>query len=152
MIDSDLAELYGVETKNLNRAVKRNTKRFPEDFMLQLSVDESNILRCQFGTSKTGSGGRRSTPYAFTQEGIAILSGVLHSDRAIQANIAIVRAFVKLRELIESNRELNQKLIALESKYDGKFKQIFDAIRELMSTHSVPRKRIIGLGISNNKD
>lgn len=146
MLDSDLAMLYGVETKYLNKAVKRNLARFPVDFMFQLTEDEGNFLRFQSGTSKIGRGGRQYYPYAFTQEGIAMLSGILNSAQAIEANIAIKRAFVGLRALAASHRVIGEKLSKLEQKYDHQFKSVFDAIREIMSTHSVPRKRIIGLG------
>ena len=144
MLDSDLAVLYQVETKNLNKAVNRNLERFPEDFMFQLTESETDSLRFQIGTSNEGRGGRRTRPYVFTQEGIAMLSGVLRSNRAVQVNIAIMRTFVKLREVLSSNRELEKKIIELDRKYDGKFKLVFDAIKELISNHSVPRKRIIG--------
>jgi hypothetical protein len=149
MLDADLAVLYGVETKYLNRVVKRNIKRFPLDFMFQLNESEAKFLRCQFVTSKNGQGGRQYNPYVFTQEGIAMLSGVLNSDRAIEANISIMRVFVGLRAMIADHRGLAEKLSRLEQKYDHQFKTIFDAIREIMSAHAVPRKRIIGF---ENKD
>jgi predicted restriction endonuclease len=146
-----LAILYGVETKNLNKAVKRNIPRFPDDFMFQLSESEAaEVLRFQSGTSKSGRGGRRTRPYAFTQEGIAMLSGVLHGERSIQVNIEIMRTFVKLRCLIDNHRDLAQKLAQLESKYDRQFKSVFEAIRELMSANAVPRKRIIGFSKEND--
>jgi phage regulator Rha-like protein len=133
MLDSDLAELYGVETFNLNKAVKRNMDRFPEDFMFQLNKEETDTLRFQIGMSKTqGRGGRRYLPYAFTEQGVAMLSSVLRSKRAVQVNIAIMRAFVKLREMITSNRSLAKKLEELEKKYDTQFQVVFDAIRQLM--------------------
>src|SRR3970040_2827719 len=111
MLDSDLAELYVVETSNLNKAVKRNIDRFPEDFMLQLTKEEADSLRFQIGMSKTeGRGGRRYLPYAFTEQGVAMLSSVLNSKRAVQVNIAIMRAFVKLRETLSLHRELAVKL------------------------------------------
>ena len=128
MLDSDLAELYGVETKYLVRQVKRNLSRFPDDFMLCLTKEE--FLRCQFGTSKKG--GRRYLPYAFTEQGVAMLSGVLSSNRAIEVNIRIMRAFVKLRELLNTHKELARKLEELEKKYDAQFKSVFDAIKALM--------------------
>jgi len=141
MLDSDLAELYGVETSNLNKAVKRNIDRFPEDFMLQLTKEEADSLRFQIGMSKTeGRGGRRYLPYAFTEQGVAMLSSVLNSKRAVQVNIAIMRVFVKLREMIASNKELAKKLDNLEKKYDTQFKVVFDAIRQLM-TPSEPKRR-----------
>src|ERR1041385_647921 len=142
MLDRDLASLYGVETKMLNRAVKRNLKRFPSDFMFQLTQDEADLLRCQIGTSKTGRGGRRFLPYVFTEQGVAMLSTVLNSERAISVNIEIMRAFVKLRQLLASNTELVRRLDELESKYDKQFKIVFDAIRKLMATPPRDRKEI----------
>jgi hypothetical protein len=141
MLDSDLAELYGVTTKRLNEQVRRNLKRFPSDFMFQLSNEEAESLRSQFATSKRG--GRRYLPYAFTEQGVAMLSSVLNSRRAIEVNIQIMRAFVKLREMIASNKELAKRLDELESKYDEQFKVVFDAIRELMAPVD-PKKRKIG--------
>lgn len=146
LLDSDLAFLYGVETKVLNQAVRRNSDRFPEDFMFQLNKNEEEFLRSQFVTSKSGSGGRRYHTMVFTEFGVAMLSSVLRSDRAIQVNIAIMRALGRLREVLESNRELAKRLLELESRYDEQFKEVFQAIRELMSERSVPLKRIIGLG------
>ncbi|NWF52847.1 MAG: ORF6N domain-containing protein, partial [Nitrospirae bacterium] len=131
MLDADLAELYGVETKILVRAVKRNIDRFPSDFMIQLNKKEFENLRFQFGTSSRW-GGRRYLPYAFTEQGVAMLSSVLNSDRAIKVNIEIMRAFVRLRQLLASNKELARRLDELEKKYDAQFKAVFDAIRQLM--------------------
>jgi ORF6N domain len=142
MLDSDLAELYGVETKLLNRAVKRNLKRFPADFMFQLSAEEASDLRCQFGSSKTHRGGRRYLPYVFTEQGVAMLSSVLHSDRAVSVNIEIMRAFVRIRQMLASNVELSRRLDELESKYNRQFKVVFDAIRQLMSPPPRNRKQI----------
>ncbi len=130
-------------TKNLNKAVKRNRKRFPGDFMFQLTSAEVEALRFQFGTSKVGKGGRRYSPYVFTQEGISMLSGVLKSERAIKVNVAIMRAFVKLRDLLDSNKALARKIELLEEKYDHSFKVVFDAIRDLMSTGLPPTRRQI---------
>ena len=144
MLDVDLAKLYGVPTKALNRAVKRNLERFPEDFMFQLTYQEVRTLRCQFGTSNIGRGGRRYYPYAFTEHGILMLSGVLQSQRAIQVNIEIMRAFVRLRALIASNKDLAKRLDELEKKYDSQFKVVFDAIRELMTPIEPPSKPRIG--------
>ena len=124
MLNADLAELYGVETGALTRAVKRNKTRFPEDFMFQLSQEEFEILRCQSGASSAW-GGRRYRPYAFTEQGVAMLSTVLHSKRAVPVNIEIMRAFVKLRQMLASHTELARKLEALESKYDKQFKVVF---------------------------
>ena len=121
MLDADLAELYGVPTKSLNLAVKRNADRFPEDFAFQLSEEEVAGLRFQFETSKRGRGGRRYRPFVFTEQGVAMLSSVLRSPRAVQVNIAIMRAFVRLREMLMSNADLARKLLALENKYDAQY-------------------------------
>ncbi len=142
MLDSDLAALYKVETKILNKAVKRNEKRFPADFMFQLTAEETKSLRFHFGTSNAGRGGRRYKPYAFTEQGVAMLSSVLNSDRAIEVNVQIMRAFVKLREMIASNKELAKKLDELEKKYDRQFKVVFDAIRQLMTPPETKEKKI----------
>ena len=151
LLDSDLAELYGVETKILNQAVRRNMERFPEGFMFQLTPEEYRSLRFQIGTlnlrsqfvtSSSGYGGRRYLPMVFTEQGVAMLSSVLRSKRAIQVNIAIMKTFVRLRELLENHRDLAEKLDALERKYDGKFKMVFSAIRELMAPPKVGRRRI----------
>jgi hypothetical protein len=128
MLDRDLASLYGVETGALNRAVKRNLQRFPPDFMFQLTTDESDFLRCQIGISKRGPGGRRFLPYVFTEQGVAMLSSVLNSERAVLVNIEIMRAFVKLRLMLASNAELSRRLDELESKYDKQFRVVFVAI------------------------
>ena len=143
MLDRDLAVLYGVETKILNRAVKRNLQRFPLDFMFQLTEEEAESLRCQIGTSNKGRGGRRYLPYVFTEQGVGMLSTVLSSERAIGVNIAIIRTFVKLRQFFLSNAELARRLDELESKYDKQFKVVFDAIRKLMET-PVPGRKEIG--------
>jgi len=132
MIDSDLAELYGVETKVLLQAVKRNIGRFPEDFLFHLNNQELIRLRSQFVTSKSGRGGRRYLPYAFTEQGIAMLSSVLKSERAIKVNIEIMRAFVGLREMISSNKAFAKRLDELEKKYDDQFRVVFEAIRQIM--------------------
>ena len=156
MLDADLAALYGVETKELNRAVKRNAVRFPVDFMFQLTEEEADRLRCQFGTSeddgKSGHeprflppdrrGGRRYLPYAFTEQGVAMLSSVLRSERAALVNIEIMRAFVKLREMLRTNADLAQKLQELEKRYDAQFRIVFEAIRELMEPAATPARRI----------
>ena len=142
MFDKDLAMLYKVETKNLNKAVKRNIERFPEDFMFQLTKEEADTLRFQTGTSKSGSGGRRYLPYVFTQEGVAMLSSVLNSDRAVHVNIQIMRAFVKLRELMASHAELRNKIEQMEKKYDYQFKIVFDAIKRLLEPPKKPKRPI----------
>ena len=147
MLDSDLADLYQVETKNLNKAVKRNRNRFPEDFMFQIATEEYELLRFQTGTSKVKEktdprGGRRNLPFAFTEQGVAMLSSVLRSEQAVSVNIEIMRTFVKLKELLLTNKELAQKLAFLEEKYDTQFKVVFDAIRQLMSQPDPPRQRI----------
>jgi len=143
ILDQTLSELYEVETKVLIQAVKRNYKRFPEDFMFQLSDQEFTALRSQIVTSK-GRGGRRTAPYAFTEQGFAMLSSVLRSERAIQVNIEIVRAFVKLREMLMSHKSLARKLAIFERKYDSQFKVVFDAIRKIMQPEALPKKRRIG--------
>ena len=141
MLDRDLAAMYGVETKILNRAVSRNLDRFPDDFMFRLTKQEVTNLRCQFGTSSWG--GTRYAPRVFTEQGVAMLSSVLKSQRAIEVNIQIMRTFVKLRQMLASHVELACKLEALEKKYDAKFRIVFDAIRELM-TPPAPEHRPIG--------
>jgi len=135
MLDSDLAFLYGVGTKVLIQAVMRNIDRFPSDFIFQLSQEEFELLRSQIVTSKTseGRGGRRYLPYAFTEQGVAMLSSVLKSPRAIMVNVEIMRAFVRLRRLLASNTELARKLDELEKKYDRQFAVVFEAIRQLMA-------------------
>jgi phage regulator Rha-like protein len=142
MLDADLAELYGVSTKSLNLAVKRNSARFPSDFMFQLARKEMEALRFQIETSKRGRGGRTYLAYAFTEQGVAMLSSVLHSERAVQVNIGIMRAFVKLRELLATHRDLARKLDEIERKYDANFKIVFDAIREMMAPPARPARRI----------
>lgn len=146
MLDRDLAELYGVTTGNLNLAVRRNRNRFPGDFMFQLSAEETSSLLLQFAISKT-RGGRRTQPYAFTEQGVAMLSSVLKSDRAALMNVAIMRAFVRLREIRATHKELAQKLDALEKKsgrHDLEIKAIFSAIRKLMGPSVPPPSRRIG--------
>ncbi len=147
MLDSDLALLYQVKTKNLNKAERRNQDRFPADFMFQVTADEFELLRFQTGTSKAeqrsnNRGGRRHLPLAFTEQGVAMLSSVLRSQRAVQFNIEIMRAFVQLKEFLLSNKELAQKLSILERIYDTQFKVVFDAIRELMNPGIPPKKKI----------
>jgi len=150
MLDSDLAELYEVPTKVLNQAVRRNARRFPEDFMFQLTAEEAESLRSQIVTLKpTGRGRHRKyLPYVFTEQGVAMLSSVLNSERAIEANIVIMRAFVRLREMMLSNDELNRKINALERKYDEKFKVVFTALRKLIAAPEKPRREI---GFKTNK-
>jgi hypothetical protein len=136
LLDVDLAVLYGVTTKHLNRAVKRNLTRFPRDFMFQLTRSEAENLRRQIGASSEAHGGRRYLPYAFTEQGVAMLSSVLNSDRAVHVNIAIMRAFVKLREILTTNQELARKFEALEKRvgdHDEQISEILDAIREMLS-------------------
>lgn len=145
ILDADLAELYGVESKILNQAVKRHIKRFPVDFMFQLTNQELINLRSQSVTSSQW-GGRRYAPYAFTEQGVAMLSSVLNSDRAIEVNILIMRSFVKLREMISTHKDLAKKLEDLEKKYDSQFKMVFDAIRQLMTPPESKKKRAIGFG------
>ena len=143
LLDVTLAALYGVETKILVRAVKRNLDRFPDDFMFQLTAKEFNILRCQIGTSNR-RGGRRYAPYAFTEQGVAMLSSMSHSSRAVKVNIEIMRAFVRLRRMLATHKGLARRLDELEKKYDTQFRAVFEAIRQLMSppTPEVRRKRI----------
>ena len=142
MLDSDLAGLYDVQVKGLNQAVKRNRKRFPPDFMFRLTVHEAESLRSQIVTSKPRRGGRRTAPYAFTEQGVAMLSSVLRGSRAVRVNIAIMRAFIRLRVMLASNADLARKLDALEKKYDARFEVVFQAIRDLMTPVPAPRKRI----------
>lgn len=153
MLDRDLAQLYGVPTKALNQAVSRNRRRFPEDFMFQLSEEELENWRSQFVTSNSAARmGLRRRPYAFTEQGVAMLSSVLHSERAIEVNIAIMRAFVRLREILATHKDLARKLDQLERKlgeHDDKFRIVFEAIRQLMAPPPEPeKKRRIGFGRS----
>jgi hypothetical protein len=150
MLDADLAAMYGVETKVLVRAVKRNKDRFPSDFMFQLSQDEFEGLRFHFGTSSSW-GGRRYLPYAFTEQGVAMLSSVLRSRRAVQVNIEIMRAFVRMRQMIASHTELARRLGELEKRYDAQFKVVFNAIRELMKPQAPPRRRSIGFRVEEGR-
>ena len=133
MLDTHLAELYGVPTKVLNQSVKRNLERFPDDFMFQLTDEETELLRSQSVTSNLQQGGRRYNPYVFTEHGVAMLSSVLKSKTAIQVNIAIIRAFIKLREMLDTHKDLARKLNELESRYDAQFSDVFKAIRQLMA-------------------
>ena len=151
MLDRDLASLYGVATKVLKQAVKRNIDRFPSDFMFVLDSTEFQNWRSQFVTSKADRQGLRYAPYAFTEHGILMLSSILNSDRAIQVNIAIMRVFVKLREMLASNAELATRLDELESKYDSQFRVVFDAIRQLMSAPLRDHKEIGFVSRSVNK-
>lgn len=148
LLDADLAELYGVETKVLNRAVKRNPERFPDDFMLQLTPDEfTECLKCQFGTSSERHGGRRTMPYAFTEQGVAMLSSVLHSPRAVLVNIEIMRAFVHLRRTLATHQSLARKIAELEKACDSRFAVVFDVLMELMKPPALPgKKRKLGFG------
>ena len=141
MLDVDLAELYCVETKVLNQAVKRNIERFPEDFMFQLSGEEFDFLRSQSVTSSQW-GGRRYPPYAFSEQGVAMLSSVLRSKRAVLVNVAIMRAFVHLRQILSSHAELASKLNELEKRYDAQFRVVFEKIKKLMTPPDPKRKRI----------
>ena len=144
LLDSDLAALYGVTTGNLNKALKRNSDRFPSDFMFELKPEELTNLKFQFGISRWG-GRRRSRPHVFTEQGIAMLSSVLNSERAIKVNIAIMRAFVKLRQSLETNRELAKKFSELEQrvgKHDEEIDAILEAIRQLMAPPDRPRREI----------
>lgn len=144
MLDEDLAGLYGVPVKRLNEQVRRNLERFPEDFMFQLTAEEAGALRSQIATLNAGGRGqhRKYLPYAFTEQGVAMLSSVLRSPRAVQVNIEIMRAFVRLRQMLQQNAGLARKLAALEKKYDAQFKVVFDAIRDLMTPPVKPKARI----------
>jgi hypothetical protein len=170
LLDADLAALYGVETRALIQAVKRNVERFPPDFMFQLAKEEVDLLRSQSVTSKSESrlnkgetgilksqivisswgGRRRSLPYAFTEQGVAMLSSVLNSPRAIHVNIEIMRAFIRLRRILSSHADLARKLENLEKKYDVQFKMVFDAIRKLMASPE-PKRRQIGFRVNEEK-
>ena len=146
MVDVDLADLYEVSTKALNQAVKRNADRFPADFMFQLTKTEAEALRSQIVTSNPSRGGRRYLPHAFTEQGVAMLSSVLKSERAIEVNIAIMRVFVKLRQMLESNEELNRKFAVVIRKlaaHDRYFKVVFDELKKL-SEQPTPSHRQIG--------
>jgi ORF6N domain-containing protein len=145
MMDFDLAELYGVSTSRLNEQVTRNRKRFPDDFMFRLTKKEAESLRSQFAISKTGRGGRRYLPYAFTEQGVAMLSSVLNSEQAIEVNIAIMRAFVRLRQMLETNEELNRKFAAVIRKlstHDKYFRVVFDELKKLTEKPPSPGRQI----------
>ena len=145
MLDADLAEIYDVETKALNRAVQRNIKRFPKDFMFQLTAREVLALRCPFGTShNSGRGGRRYFPYVFTEHGAVMLASVLNSTSAIEASIQVVRPFIRFRSILGAHKELARKLDELEKKYDGQFLIVFKAIKKLMDPPPDPPKRKFG--------
>jgi hypothetical protein len=140
MLDSDLAELYGVPTSRLNQQVKRNRQRFPDDFAFQLSIQEFRALISQIVTSKGGRGGRRQLPLVFTEQGVAMLSSVLHSERAVEVNMAIMRAFVKLREILASHRHLARKI----EEHDRQIAVLFDTVQKLLTPASPPKKKPIG--------
>ena len=142
MMDRDLADLYGVETAQLKRAVKRNIERFPDDFMFELTKQELEDWRCQFGTSNGVKMGLRYLPMVFTEQGVAMLSSVLRSQRAISVNIQIMRTFTQLRQMLSTHKELKMKIEDMEEKYDSQFKIVFDAIKQLLETESKPTKRI----------
>ena len=148
MLDRDLAELYGVETKVLNQAVKRSIDRFPLDFMFQLDKEEFEILRSQFVTSSWG--GVRYMPYAFTEYGILMLSSILNSENAIQVNIQIMRTFTKLRQMLSTHEDIKKKIESMEKKYDSKFRIVFDAIKELITEELKPVRKI-GFDRKKNK-
>ena len=140
MLDKDLAQMYGVETRQLTRQVRRNIDRFPEDFMFQLSKEEFDSLKCQFGTSSWG--GTRKLPIAFTEHGILMLSSVLNSKRAIQVNIQIMRIFIKMKEMLLDYKELQKKIEHIEKKYDEQFRIVFDTIKQLIIEEQKPKKTI----------
>lgn len=141
MLDSDLAELYEVLTGNLNKAVKRNIERFPSDFMFQLSKEEFDGLMFQSGISK-GRGGKRKLPYAFTEPGVAMLSSVLRSNRAVAVNIQIIRTFIALRTMLMTHDALRKKIESMERKYDKQFKAVFDVLRQLLKEEEEPKRKI----------
>jgi phage regulator Rha-like protein len=141
MLDQDLAELYDVKTKVLKQAVRRNITRFPEDFMFELTQDENRALRSQNVTLKRGQHAKY-LPFAFTEQGVAMLSSVLNSDRAIQVNILIMRAFTRLRQMLVTYEELKRKIEAMESKYDYQFRVVFEAIKQLIDTEEKPKRKI----------
>jgi len=144
MLDSHLAEMYKVPTFRLNEAVKRNRRRFPKDFMFRLGKEEAESLTSQFAMSKPGRGGRRTLPYVFTEQGVAMLSTVLNSERAIAVNIAIMRGFVRLRQILATHKELARRLSAIEQKYDQQFQVVFDILKKLMEPPPDAPKRRIG--------
>ena len=138
VLDRDLAELYGLETKRLKEQVRRNIERFPEDFMFELTKKEIKNLRSQFATSSWG--GARYLPMAFTEQGVAMISSILKSKRAIEVNIAIIRAFVKLREMMATHKDLKRKIESMEKKYDEQFQIVFEAIKQLLTEEDKPKK------------
>jgi hypothetical protein len=142
ILDKDLAAIYGVPTFRFNEAVKRNIERFPEDFMFQLTNEEADILISQNAMSKSGRGGRRTLPYAFTEHGAVMAANILKSATAVQMSVIVVRAFVKMREMLIEQRDLAKRLSDLEQKYDNQFKVVFDAIRALMTPPDKPKKKI----------
>src|SRR6266403_892114 len=143
MLDADLAALYRVTTSHLNRAMQRNRNRFPEDFMFQMNREEIEALRFHIGMSKReGRGGRRYAPYAFTEQGVAMLSSVLRSERAVQVNIAIMRTFVRLREMLTSNEALRRKIEEMEKRYDTRFQIVFAAIKDMLEAPQKPKRSI----------
>ena len=153
MLSNDLAVLYGVEPRALVQAVKRNSERFPDDFMFQLSKEEFDDLKSQNVISSAGGwgGARRAAPYAFTEQGVAMLSSVLRSPRAVAVNVEIMRAFVRLRQMLASHADLARKLDNLEKKYDAQFRIVFDAIRQLMLPSEKPSRRRIGFHVENER-
>jgi DNA-binding PadR family transcriptional regulator len=159
MLDSDLAGLYGVETKVLNQAVRRNPERFPEDFMFRLTDKEMDLLRSQSVTSnenkallrEEGRGGRRYNTYAFTEQGVAMLSSVLKSKRAIEVNIYIVRTFVQLREMLATHKELAEKIEKMERKYDRRFRMVFDVMRKLLDEKPEPSATMDTIGFRDRR-
>jgi len=142
MLDRDLAELYNVKTGQLKRAVRRNIDRFPADFMFELTKTELENWRCQFGTSNSEKMGLRYKPLAFTEQGVAMLSSVLNSKRAIRVNIQIMRAFTQLRQMLLTHKDLKEKIEAMEKKYDKQFKIVFEAIKQLLEADETPKKKI----------
>jgi len=142
MLDADLAVLYGVETGALNRAIRRNRERFPRDFVFVIDREELANLICQFGISSSGWGGRRKPTLAFTEQGVAMLSSVLRSPRAVAVNVAIMRTFVQLRRWMDSNRELARKIQDMEKRYDEQFREVFQAIQQMIAEDESPKRKI----------
>ena len=153
LVDSDLASLYEVSTKRLNEQVKRNIERFPADFMFQLNAEEADALRSQFATLDTGRGRHRKyLPYVFTEHGAIMAASVLNSTRAVEVSVQVVRAFIRLREVLATHKDLARKLAELERKYDARFRVVFDAIRQLMTPPAAAQKRRIGFPVPKTND
>jgi len=142
MLDKDLAELYGIPTFRFNEAVKRNLKRFPDDFMFQLTAAEAAALTSQIAISKTGRGGRRTRPYAFTEHGAVMAANILHSDRAVQMSVFVVRAFIKLRQMLIDSKELRRELDELKQQTNDRFQIVFETLDHLLAVEDRPKRKI----------